>query len=205
MKAILTQYKIDSMLEDIGSDITMIHIFFKTATRPEARMPVILPYDKLTQFIQTIDEQAFDYLTKIRSSIAGYGPKHTAVFKILESENFDLTPYLKRYVEALTPTYIAQQYEWCDSIVNNPSNTEKVQNSFKEIQKIANPDFINRNVKMDQFRDEIDQTLHELVLKFFPELFENGPECLSEYRDILVRTTLNFFENIDKLTFKNEK
>lgn len=60
-------------------------------------------------------------------------------------------------------------------------------------------DMKESNIKMSQFTEEVDQVLHELTLKHFPELFENGNECIEAYRSHLITTTLDFVEGIDEI------
>jgi hypothetical protein len=203
MKAQLTRYTINNMLEETGHDYILIHVFFKTDSRSETTNPIIFSYDDWHRYIKTIDEAAYDYLTKIRSGIHGYGPKHSAVFKVIEAENFDLEPYIKTYVEGLTDLFIEQHYEWCDRL-SNPETVEKAAVAFEKINQLVDEDYKNQNIKTDQFIDEVDQTLHELTFKYFPDLFEKGEKYIEEYRSILSRTTLSFYEAIDKLMFKSE-
>ena len=199
-----TQYSIINMLEDTGDDYIFINVFFKTETRSETTRPVFLAYDNLHHFIKTIDETAYNYLTKIRSNISGYGPKHSKVFKVIEAENFDLEFYIKKYVAGLTDLFIEQNYEWCDRIPN-PETAEKAAVAFEKITQVVNSDYRNNAIRSSEFIDEVDQTLHELTFKYFPELFEKGEKHIDGYRNILSRTTLNFFEEIDKLQHEIEE
>jgi hypothetical protein len=201
MKAQLTKYTIKNMLEDTGDDYIFLHVFFKTEDCAETTSPMFLPYDNLHRYIKTIDEPAHDYLAKIRSNIHGYGPKHSKVFEVIEAENFDLEPYIKSCLEELTPLFIEQHYEWCDRL-SNPQTMEKAAATFENINQVVNDDYKNDNIKTSQFIDELDQTLHELTFKYFPDLFEKGEKHIEEYRNILSKSTLSFCEAIDKLRYK---
>ncbi len=201
MKTQLTKYTINNMLEDTGDDYIFLHVFFKTKDRDETTRPFFLAYDKLHRYIKNIDEPAYHYLTKIRSNIHGYGPKHSKVFEVIEAENFDLEPYIKSYLEELTDLEIEQHYEWCDRL-SNPETVEKAAATFENISQVVNDDYKNNNIKSSEFIDELDQTLHELTFKYFPDLFEKGEKHIEDYRNILSRTTFSFYEAIDKLRYK---
>ena len=198
----LTQYTIKNMLEDTGDDYIFLHVFFKTDTRSETSSPLLVAYVDLQRFIATINEPAYNYLSKIRSNIQGYGPKHSKVFKVIEAENFDLEPYIKKYIASLTDLFVEQHYEWCDRI-SNPENVEKATEAFEKINQVVSSDYRHDVIKADEFIDEVDQTLHELTLKYFPELFEKEEKYIDAYIDILFRTTMNFYKSIDKLRHKN--
>lgn len=198
MKTQITKYTIENMLEDTGHDYINFHIFFKTKNRPETTRPFFLPYDNLHYYIKKIDEHAYDYLTKIRYNIHGYGPKHSKVFKVIEAENFDLEPYMQSYLEELTDLEIEQHYEWSERL-SNPEIVEKAAAALENIKQVVNDDFKNNNIKSSEFMDELDQTLHELTFRYFPDLFEKGEEHIKSYRNILSRTTMSFYEDIDKL------
>lgn len=198
----LTQYTIKNMLEDTGDDYIFLHVFFKTEIRSETSSPLLVAYVDLQRFIATINEPAYNYLSKIRSNIQGYGPKHSKVFKVIEAENFDLEPYIKKYIASLTDLFVEQHYEWCDRI-SNPENVEKATEAFEKINQVVNSDYRNDVIKADEFIDKVDQTLHELTLKYFPELFEKQEKYIDAYRDILFKTTMNFYKSIDKLRHKN--
>ena len=198
MKTQITKYTIENMLEDTGDDYIILYVFFKTKDRAETTRPYFLPYYILHRYIKTIDEPAYDYLTKIRSNIHGYGPKHSKVFKVIEAENFDLEPYMQSYLEALTDLEIEQHYEWSDRL-SNPEIVEKAAAALENIKQVVNDDYKNNNIKSSEFMDELDQTLHELTFKYFPDLFEKGEEHIKSYRNILSRTTMSFYDGIDKL------
>ena len=198
MKPQLTSYKIENLYQDTGIDMALLYIFFKTATQPEIKMPLIIPYNKFKEFIKSVDEPAYNYLTKIRASIQGYGSKDSAVFKIINQENFQLEPLIQTYLNTLNETMIIEHYNFCSKI-EIPENHENIQKTFKKLDGLINNDFKNQNIKYNNFIDEVDQVLHEVTLKYFPELFENDPKQLITYRNILSRATLGFSENIKNL------
>lgn len=201
MKPQLTHYKIDNLYQETGIDMTLLHIFFKTPTQPETKLPLIITYNKFREFIKSIDEPAYNYLTKIRADIHGYGTKDSAVFKIIDDENFNLEPLIQSYLNNLDETMIIEHYKFCSKI-ELPENHEKAQQTYKKLDELINDDFKNKNIIYTKFIDEVDQVLHEVTLKFFPELFENDPKHLTAYRNILSRATLRFSEEINNLIHK---
>jgi len=52
---------------------------------------------------------------------------------------------------------------------------------------------------LNDFKDDIDQTLHELTLKYYPEIFDMEEKKIEKYRHALITATLNFSSEIDKI------
>ncbi len=204
MKAQFTRYEINNMIEDTGDDYIFIKIFFKTDNLPEVFMPISYPYEKLLKFIYTVDEPAYNYLNKIRNDMHGYGPKHSKIFKVIESESFDIEKYIILFLESLDENHITKHYDWCDRLQNQtPEAQQKQQEIIDDIVSIVDEDYRLWNIKYEEFLDSIDQTLHELTLKFYPDLFEMGENYIEEYRDIISRATISFAQAIDKLRHKD--
>ena len=201
MKAILSRYEIKNMIEFSGDDITFIDIYYKTAKKPETLMPHSINYDKFHRFIQTVDVEAYNYLFKIRTSIGGYGPKHSKIFEVIDAENFDLKHYIHLFLATLTEDNIKQHYEWCESFTKK-SNQEVAGKIRDKLDTLINDDYKNYNLKFAKFKDEVDEKLHELMFNHFPEFFDSGATFLKDYKNILVNTTLSFTEKINNLMFK---
>jgi hypothetical protein len=197
MKLILTRWEVSNMLESTGEDFAMFHIFFRTDTLPELTMPMFLPYDYLVDYIMTINEDAGRYLKKIRTNMHGYGPKHSKVLAIIREEEFNLEPYIRQYVERQDEDYIAKVI--ANNVPLKPEAQKQVQDYKKKMDEMLNDDFRNYQINLDQFRDELDRTLHELTLKFFPGLFEKSEKHLASYKNDLVNATLSFSTQIDRV------
>jgi hypothetical protein len=204
MKAQLTRFKTRSFLEDLGNDYNHLHIFFKTETHPEVIYPIMLPYDEFHFFIKRIDAPVGDYLTKIRTGISGYGPKHSKVFSVLEDENFDFAHYLQLYLDSWTADKIESHLEH-NKTFNTPNTQQTAAKVMKNFDEIVTDDFRAGNIKHEAFTDEVDQVLHEVTLKYYPDIFDKSPEIISEYRNILSRKTFDFVQSIDKLRHKKEE
>ena len=204
MKAILTRFTINNFIEITGDDFVHLDIFFKTATKPEIRIPFVINYIDLYRFIKSADEKLYQYLTKIRSDITGYGPKHSQIFKILEAENFDFNFYIQLYLDSINEEIFAQHYEWCETIEDD-KNEAKVSQIATNLSAITNKIDKSYAINLNNFRDEVDVKLHETMLAHFPTFFESDLTLLKEYKEILINTTLSFTESIDKLMFKGRK
>jgi hypothetical protein len=198
MKPIYTRYETRNLLEDLGEDVVHFIIYFKTEELPEVRLGILFPYRKLLHFIEETDYPTYEYLTKIRSSMTGYGPKETKVLAKIEEEGFDLEPFLKSYLESKDEVYIAQHLESNNSI-DSAQHQEKAKNIIKEIDGALGESYASRNIKWHNYIDELDQTIHELTFRYYPELFEKGEEKIKDYRDALIRTTLDFSGKVDKI------
>jgi hypothetical protein len=198
MKAIYLNYKIKSFLEDLGEDVSFIDIFFKTKEQEIIAFPISISYDKLKSFIGSVDKPAFDYLTKIRADIHGYGSKHSKIFAVIESEGFDLEKYIIQFITELDETDVDNHIAWCENLLSQKQQ-QKATEVFEKLSEIVTPQYVQHNLRFDAFKDEVDQMLHELTLKHFPELFEANEEVIDKYRNVLIRTTLSFTSECDKL------
>ena len=70
---------------------------------------------------------------------------------------------------------------------------------FESFVQLIDEDFATSNIKMEQFTDALDQTIHELVFKYYPEIFDKTEEHIGAYRKELYYTTTGFVEKIDKI------
>lgn len=198
MKAIATRYKLDSTLDTTGDDFIFIYVFFHTETHPEVYIPMMFTLDQLIDFILSQDPETGAYLKQIRVGLRGYGPKHSKVLEILTEEGFDLEPYIFRMVESKDTEEIEDHLEWCDRL-RTPEHQQNIRDSVEHFNNSLDQNMITKQMTMNNFRDEMDQTLHELVLKYFPTLFEMDKKNIEAYKDTLVRVTLQFSEEIDKI------
>jgi hypothetical protein len=198
MKAIATRYKLDSTLDTTGDDFIFIYVFFCTETHPEVYIPMMFTLDQLIDFISSEEQETGAYLKQIRTGLRGYGPKHSKVLEIITEEGFDLTPYIYQMVESKDDEEIEDHLEWCDRL-RMPENQQSIKESVEGLDKSLDENMIKSHMTMNNFRDEMDQTLHELTLKYFPALFEMDQKNIEAYKDVLVRITLQFSEDIDKI------
>jgi hypothetical protein len=198
MKPIYTRYETSNLLEDLGEDVVHFVIYFKTEVSPEVRLGIHLPYRKLVYFIEETNYPTYEYLTKIRSSMSGYGPKETKVMAKIEQEGLDLEPFLKNYLESKDEVYITQHLEWIERI----SSTESQETAKKIVETINNEigeNYASRQIKWHNYIDELDQTIHELTFRYYPEIFEKEEEKIKDYRNALISATLDFSRRIDKI------
>lgn len=198
MKPIFTHYKIKNFLEDLGEDTSFIAIFFKTKEHSEVAFPISISYHHLLDYIKSIDKPAFDYLTKIRTNIHGYGPKHSKIFEVMDAEGFDLEKFIVQFINDLEQDDIDKHMAWSENLLSQ-KNQQKASEVFEKLNEIVTPNIVEYNIRMNAFKDEIDQMLHEQTLKHFPELFESKEEIIIKYKHTLIDTTLSFTSACDKL------
>lgn len=198
MKALVTRYTVSNMLKETGDDIVFFHVFFKIDELPELRLPIIIPYTELLYFIDDVDKKVGSYLHHIRNGISGYGPKHSIVFKIMQEETFDIEPYIYQYFDSKDDIFFQQHVEWCERLQTS-NNKEAVKESVEKLDAIVNDDYINYNIKFNEYKDALDQVIHETTLKYFPDLFEKSKKHIAAYKSKLIDTTLHFSSDIDKI------
>ena len=201
MKAIYTRYETSNLLKDLGEDVVHFQIYFKTDELPEVRIGILLPYSILIKFIRESNPSVYDYLIKIRHSLVGYGPKETKVLAKIEKEGFDLEPSIKSYFESKDTAYIDQHLEWIKQL-NAPKTQEQAGIFLDKLADELGDNYAKEQIKWDEFIDEVDQTIHGLTFRYYPELFELGEEKINAYRSALISTTLDFTERLDKILNK---
>ncbi len=198
MKAKLIRYEITNSLKELGWDMSNFHVFFQATNKTVAKTPFIIGYDRFHNFFKENKPEIYNYLTKIRSSISGYGTKHSKVIKILLDENFDFETHLQSYLNEIDDDIIKAHYEHENRIIK-PEDQAAVKKMFESFVQLIDEDFATSNIKMEQFTDALDQTIHELVFKYYPEIFDKTEEHISAYRKELYYTTTGFVEKIDKI------
>lgn len=198
MKAIYTRYETSDLLEDLGEDVVHFKIYFRTDELPEVRFGILFPYRELVCFVKETNPFVYEYLTEIRSSVAGYGPKETKVLAKIEEEGFDLEPFIKAYLESKDSVYVAQHLEWIEQM-NAPATQRQASKALESITNTVGENYASEQIKWDKYRDELDQTIHELTFRYFPELFEMGEEKIEAYRNALISTTLDFTDKLDAI------
>ena len=198
MKATYVRHIQENLLEELGEDNISFRVFFKTENELVCSIPIILFYEDLLYSLKETDEEIYTYLKKIRSNIHGYGLKHSKIFEVLNNEGFDIQPYLVRYISQLDEDFINAHLEWVARI-STPENQANAQKNIATIKNSLPSNYAQYNIKLNQFRDDVDQKLHELTFNYFPELFEKSDDVLKTYKNTLINTTLDFSRQIDKL------
>lgn len=198
MKINYTRYETSDLLADFGEDVVHLKIYFRIDELPEVNLGILLPFSKLVKFIRQTNPSAYDYLTKMRSSIAGYGPKETKVLEKIEAEDFDLESLIKNYLESKDEVYIAQHLEWIEKL-NSTKTLGQAAKILESLTSDGDVNYVSDQIKWNKYRDELDQTIHELTFRYFPELFENGAEKIDAYQNALTSITIDFTNRLDKI------
>jgi hypothetical protein len=198
MKINYTRYETSDLLEDLGEDVVHLKIYFRMDELPEVNSGILLPFSELVKFIRQTNPSAYDYLTKMRSSITGYGPKETKVLAKIEEEDFDLESFIKNYLESKDEVYISQHLEWIEKL-NSTKTLGQAAKILESLTSDGDVNYVSDQIKWNKYRDELDQTIHELTFRYFPELFENGAEKIDAYRNALTLITIDFTNRLDKI------
>jgi|GEM_PF-4566457 len=197
MKYTITNFSIDNELDITGIDLSYIHIFYCTSDGTEIEMPFIVPFEILFEFIKKEDTKAYLYLVKASLSIRGYGPKHSKLLEIIDSEGFDLTPYIIRLFNRFDEDLFDKQVNMIKEI-SMLQDQEQVENVIEELDDMVDSDK-EYNIKIIDFTNDVDQALHEVTLKYFPEIFEKDSKYIETYREALVDSTLHFAKKIENI------
>jgi hypothetical protein len=195
MKAIITRYSIDKHPDDSNDDFIFIHAFFRTDNYPEASMPVIFSFDNLVNFISAKDEATGNYLKRIRYNIQGRGPKHATMMDIMLEENYDLEPYIFQFIESNEAEYILQHLESPAKL--SLTDSHSASECYNELSE--NRDMLHHKITFRNFQNELDKTIHDITVKYFPKIIELDKQYLIAYKDKLVDLTLSFSESVDKI------
>ena len=192
----LTRFEINNLLEETGDDIAFIKIFFTTIQIKETLIPLSIPFEKLTSFIEKVDGDAYQYLLKIRQTIGGYGSKHSKIFETIDREGFDLKPYIQDYLQSLDESIINQHLEWCKTAIKNNAS---IQEKAEKIKAIITPSYIQDNKNKYLYLEALDQAIHEVNLKYFPIIYQGNEAFINNYKSLLIDASLKFYEQLDKL------
>jgi hypothetical protein len=196
MKAIITRYSIDTKVTDKDDEFTFIHAFFCTEAYPEASMPVIFSFDDLVNFIAEKDEATGNYLKRLRCNIRGFGAGQKPLSDVVLEEDFDLEPYIFQFQENYEAEYILQHLE--EGKILNLLKAEMI--SAHAAAPYANDNSKhNCIVNLNKFQSELNQALHAITLKYFPDLLEMDKKYIAAYRDNLADLTLSFSEKVAKI------
>jgi hypothetical protein len=195
MKAVITRYSIDTKV-DKDDEFIFIHAFFRTEAYPEASMPVIFSFDDLVNFIAEKDEATGNYLKRLRYNIRGFGTGQKPLSDIILDEDFNLEPYIFQFMENYETEYILQHLEGSKRL--NLLKGETI--SAHAIVPYANGNNgHNCIVNLSKYQGELNHALHEITLKYFPDLLEMDAAYIAAYRDRLIDLTLSFSESVDKI------
>lgn len=198
MKYTLTKFSIDNDLDFNGIDLSYINIFYCTSDGTEIDLPIIVPFETLFEFIKKEDIKAYMYLEKMRLSIRGYGPKHSKLLELIDSEGFDLIPYVIKLFNEFDEDLFEKQVNLAKEI-SGLKGQEQIESLVEELDDMVDNDLREYNIKIIDFTNDVDQALHEVTLKHFPEIFEKEKKYIEAYRDALIHNTLNFAKKIGNI------
>lgn len=196
MKAVITRYSIDTKVTDKDDEFIFIHAFFCTEAYPEASMPVVFSFDDLVNFIAEKDEATGNYLKRLRYNIRGFGTGQKPLSDIMLEEDFNLEPYIFQFQENYEAEYVLQHLEGSKMLSLLKPGTISAHAAAPYANDNSKHNYI---VNLNKFQSELNHTLHEITLKYFPDLLEMDKIYIAAYRDNLANLTLSFSESVAKI------
>ncbi len=185
------------MLNDTGDDI----VFFNVELEIDAQLyHCIVPFYKLTKHLAATRPADASYFDKLRSSIAGFGPKETVVLRLAEEEGYDIENAVNEFIadnaslEKLTPINKKQ------TDIEHAAVSKK----FEELETMAH-DLKPFNLRDITFKDAVMDLLNKKVLEVYPEIFNSRPEYITKLKSLLIDHVLNFGTDINNLAWKAYK
>lgn len=193
----IKHFSITNMIEITGDDIAHFEILASPEEDQSSATRIIITFDELVEFIKDNEPALGRYLARIRSSIKGYGPKHSQVLDILYDEQFDFEKYLLLILNSKDSEYFSRIRE-LQQHQPEKEELEKLEQKMQLLDSVA-AGMRQYNITYTRFLDEVDEALHALTCKYYPDLFEKGPEHISAYKKKLSNATINFAREIDRL------
>jgi hypothetical protein len=181
---------------DKDDEFIFIHAFFRTEANPEAAMPVTFSFDDLVNFIAEKDEATGNYLKRLRYNIRRAGTGQKPLSDIMFEEDFNLEPYIFQFQESYETEYILQHLEGGKRLNILKGETTSAHAAPPYANDTGQQ---NGNVNLNKFQCDLNYTLHEITLKYFPDLLAMDKKYIAAYRDRLTELTLSFSESIDKI------
>jgi hypothetical protein len=186
-----------NMLHDTGDD----RVFFNIYLELDAQLYYCsVPFYKLLDYLGEHKPADAEYFNRLRSSIAGFGPKETLVLGLAEEEGYN--------VEKEVMEYIALEYSIDKLIPINKTepgiSKSALAQGFNEIEELAQ-EIKPFNLRDIAFKDEVMNLLNKKVLEIYPEIFNSRPEYITELKGLLIDHVLKFGGDINSLAWKAYK
>lgn len=191
----ITNLTVTNDLEIFGNDCIHFEIIVQQG---ENYFETKISYYKLHKYLKQFHPKISEYLSDIRKSMTGFGPKETKVWAMLQEEEFDIMPYLQDFIE--------NNNEYLQPINELPKRlTEKERKALQE--KVTELDecvaaMKVSNIKDIAFKDMLLEKRTAHILEFYPEIFNSKPEFIKELSGLLTHHILGFGEAIHKLAYK---
>jgi hypothetical protein len=194
------RYKI-STDNPMGDDVIMILIYVQDDKGEEVWMPIIVSFSELQEFTKTLDMKVYDYWLKISSSIGGYGPRDSKILEQMVEEGFDVEYLVKALFVSLPTEKLLEHIEWSNHLRTAPQSSDSIK-AAEMLQEIIPENAAENTRKFNDFLTELDQSMHEAVLKYYPELFEMDSILIEGYKSKLVNAVLSFAQEVDLILHK---
>jgi hypothetical protein len=123
------------------------------------------------------------YITDIRNSMTGYGPKEDKVLAKMEEENFPLEKFVIAYFDA-RPNMIRTEMDREKAYKADPTIAQKLQEKSKSI--FANMPLDFQFIAQGVMFDQLEQKISGHLVDQYPEILNGKPEDIIEFRDILL-------------------
>jgi SpoVK/Ycf46/Vps4 family AAA+-type ATPase len=194
------RYKI-STDNPMGDDVIMVLVYVQDGKGEEVWMPIIISFNELQEFTKTLDLKVHDYWLKISNSIGGYGPRDSKILAQMAEEEFDIEYLVKAFFSSLSIEKLLEHVEWSNHLRTARQTSESIK-AAEMLQEIIPENAAENTRKFNDFLTELDQSMHETVLKYYPELFEMDEVSIKEYKSKLARAVLRFAEEVDSILHK---
>lgn len=191
----ITQLTITNDLETLGNDCINFEVIVQQGGN---YFETKISYYRLHKYLKQFHPAIAKYFDDVRNNIAGFGPKETKVWAMLQAEEFDIMPYLHDYIE--------NNNNHLEPLNEAPKPlTDEERKALKE--KVAELDELvagmrESNLKGIAFQDMLMEKLTAYVLEYYPEIFESEPKYIKELEGVLIDNILKLAEDIDTLAYK---
>lgn len=184
------------MLNDTGDDIVFFHVDLEIN---KESFHCMVPFYKLQDHLAKNKPADADYFSGLRSSITGFGPKHTAMLSLAAEEGYDIEKAVMEYIgtgnifDKLTPNKKLSDIE-------HANLTEQL----KQVELLAQ-EGKPFNLRDITFKDAAMDLLNKKILEIYPEILNSRPEYITELKSLLINHVLKFGEAVNNLAWRAYK
>jgi len=185
--------------EETGDDMAYWHIDVRTA---EYKAHVMLLFDLLWRYCTHAHPDAADYLSSVRNSIPGLGPRHGEMMDVIGEEGYDLMPLITAYIREHVDLDAHHQHdlkvkEWAKDPENHKAAAEKAESLGSLF-----PAMKDARLRYERLTDELLAFLNAKVLDIYPEILESDPQNIRELKHVVYDVTRTAGDSISSFWHK---
>lgn len=187
-----------SILEELGDDEVYWETTIKTANYT---IGVHAWFFKVIRYCEQHIPEAASYLKGIRKNIIGFGPKHSAMMEIIDSEGFELMPLITEYIKNGIDLDAYYEHEQrLKEYAKNPKKETQIKKKQEGLHSVVK-NVRESNLRSSKLSDNLLKFLGNQIQNIYPEIFESDPKYIREFNNEIHDSTRSLVEKISSIHF----